>query len=385
MNTFINDIAQAARVNIEELKEQVSYFKALQVLREAFDATNIMVAILNSSRQIVYANKEFIKKVGGSELQDVVGKRPGEAMSCRHAHENELGCGAAEACRSCMAFRTFITSLQFDDEATNEAVIVKRENGFDESMNFQVHVVPFHSENEVYYIVSFIDSTDKVKRRYLERVFFHDVINTAGAIKSYIGLLKEELPAELKAEMEFLEEAFRDMLGEINEQKQLLEAENGELVPGCDTINSMDLLGSVKKLYERNDFGRSKEIILDGSSQAVAFDSDYHLLRRVLSNMLKNALEESEEGDIVRIGSRLIEVQEEKLLEFWVNNKKYIPEEIQYQIFTKSFTTKGKGRGLGTYSMKLLGERYLKGAVGYASEKTMGTTFYIRLPITNNL
>jgi sensor histidine kinase regulating citrate/malate metabolism len=48
-------------------------------------------------------------------------------------------------------------------------------------------------------------------------------------------------------------------------------------------------------------------------------------------------------------------------------------------MFKRSFTTKGIGRGLGTYSMKLLGEKYLKGKVGFESSKQNGTTFYIEI------
>lgn len=38
-----------------------------------------------------------------------------------------------------------------------------------------------------------------------------------------------------------------------------------------------------------------------------------------------------------------------------------LPLLVQLQIFNRSFSTKGKGRGTGTYSMKLLTKRYLKG------------------------
>jgi len=49
-------------------------------------------------------------------------------------------------------------------------------------------------------------------------------------------------------------------------------------------------------------------------------------------------------------------------------------------VFQRSFSTKGKGRGLGTYSIKLLTERYLKGTASFTSTETDGTTFQISLP-----
>jgi signal transduction histidine kinase len=56
-----------------------------------------------------------------------------------------------------------------------------------------------------------------------------------------------------------------------------------------------------------------------------------------------------------------------------------MPREVQLQLFKRSFTTKGTGRGLGTYSMKLLTERYLKGRIAFTSSETDGTTFTVTL------
>ena len=66
---------------------------------------------------------------------------------------------------------------------------------------------------------------------------------------------------------------------------------------------------------------------------------------------------------------------------FAVHNPAVIPEEVQLQIFQRSFSTKGQpGRGVGTYSMKLLGEQYLGGKVNFVSRPPQGTTFTLALP-----
>jgi len=59
----------------------------------------------------------------------------------------------------------------------------------------------------------------------------------------------------------------------------------------------------------------------------------------------------------------------------------FIPLDIQTRIFQRSFSTKGSDRGLGTYSLKLLGERYLQGEVQFATIEGKGTTFSVRLPL----
>jgi sensor histidine kinase regulating citrate/malate metabolism len=54
---------------------------------------------------------------------------------------------------------------------------------------------------------------------------------------------------------------------------------------------------------------------------------------------------------------------------------------VQLQLFQRSFSTKAADRGLGTYSMKLLSERYLKGQVWFTTSLEQGTTFIGRYPL----
>jgi sensor histidine kinase regulating citrate/malate metabolism len=51
-------------------------------------------------------------------------------------------------------------------------------------------------------------------------------------------------------------------------------------------------------------------------------------------------------------------------------------------MFQRNFSTKdGMGRGLGTYSMKFLGEEILGGRVSFTSDPENGTTFSLRLAV----
>ena len=69
-------------------------------------------------------------------------------------------------------------------------------------------------------------------------------------------------------------------------------------------------------------------------------------------------------------------------LEFRVWNTGAIAPDVALQIFKRSFSTKpGGGRGLGTFSMKLFGERFLGGTVGFTSSEEGGTNFFLRLPV----
>ena len=93
--------------------------------------------------------------------------------------------------------------------------------------------------------------------------------------------------------------------------------------------------------------------------------------------MVKNALEASEPGQTVTLGCNVIGDD----VEFWVHNVAAMPEEVQLQVFQRAFSTKGAGRGSGTYSMRLLSQRYLQGDVSFMSSEDEGTTFRVRCPL----
>ncbi len=93
--------------------------------------------------------------------------------------------------------------------------------------------------------------------------------------------------------------------------------------------------------------------------------------------MAVNAMEATSEGDTITLWSS----REGDEICFRVHNPGEIPETLRSRIFQRSFTTKGAtGRGLGTYAMKLFGEKVLGGKVGFDTDAA-GTTFWVRLPL----
>lgn len=66
---------------------------------------------------------------------------------------------------------------------------------------------------------------------------------------------------------------------------------------------------------------------------------------------------------------------------FRVHNPGVMPLEVQHQLFQRVVSTKKAGHGLGTYSMKLLTERYLSGTISFTSVPAEGTAFTVRYPL----
>ncbi|HON06531.1 MAG TPA: HAMP domain-containing sensor histidine kinase, partial [Verrucomicrobiota bacterium] len=117
-------------------------------------------------------------------------------------------------------------------------------------------------------------------------------------------------------------------------------------------------------------------ITIDYNSKNTLILTDPGLFKRVLFNLIKNALEAIGINKTVTIGA----IEDNETVTVYIHNPTFIPERIQLQMFNRSFSTKGQGRGLGTYSAKLLTEGYLQGKVWFESTVEKGTTFYVKLP-----
>jgi signal transduction histidine kinase len=102
--------------------------------------------------------------------------------------------------------------------------------------------------------------------------------------------------------------------------------------------------------------------------------TDATIARRVLLNAVKNAIEASSFGAEVKFG---VSDGDPVTVSIW--NAGEMPASTRHQVFQRSFSTKGKGRGLGTYSMRLLMENYLDGSVVFTSDAA-GTTFTLEFP-----
>jgi len=249
-----------------------------------------------------------------------------------------------------------------------------------EPLELRVYASPLRENDYQFTILAVSDVSHEKRRRTLERVFFHDVLNTAGGLRGFVELLKHTDASEVDELKAPLLELATQLVEEIKAQRDLVAAENNELTITFLPTKSASFLQEIRETYKSHDVGRSKSIEIDADAADTEFLTDQTLLRRVVGNMVKNALEASGEGEAIRIGSRTSKTG----IEFLVHNPRFMPRHVQLQVFQRSFSTKGPNRGLGTYSMKLLGEQYLRGKVTFTTSEDVGTTFKIWLPLVRS-
>lgn len=342
-----------------------------------------LVLILNSNRQIVAFNSVAYHIFKVTDKKNILGKRAGEALNCIHHSDEPAGCGTTKFCQECGAAK----SIRFTNETLKNSIEECRITSILEDKevfyDFEVHTKSVLLKDENFTLFALRDISGEKRRQALERVFFHDVLNTSGAINGLAELLIEAEDDEDRNLLSTsLVESSRQLINEIMAQRELRNAEDGKLKTNPLPVWINNILKSAGELYFSHDAAKDKKIIveyLDDGDDAEIFTDKTHLVRSI-GNLIKNALEATEKEGAIKLSA---DISQNRIC-FNIRNSSIIPEQFQLQIFQRSFSTKGgSGRGIGTYSVKLFVEQYLHGKVYFISNKEYGTVFTIELPVNN--
>jgi len=362
----------AQRADVQTIADQSDLFRDC-LLNECLSAIPEILLVLNQNRQIVYANTGLANFLGISDPGALHGLRPGEVLDCIHAYEDN-GCGCTEFCRQCGAVTAIVSSLNGHRDI-QDCRILRKQSG--DALDLRVWSKPVQMNGERFVAIAIADIQHEKRRNVLERVFLNDILNTVSGLHGVAEIIQDASLEEVR-EMRTLLYGLCDTLVEaIRGQRLLLAAENRELQIHPETVYPQVLLRDLMEQYGANEIARGRTLSLICSSDSLEMETDPILLKQVLNHVLRNALEASVMGEVVTLGC---DRQHDRIC-LWIHNPAAIPPDAQLQIFQRSFSTKGAGRGLGTYSIKLLSERYLQGQVSFRSNQTEGTTFFARYPI----
>ena len=371
------DFAPAERAEPNEVERQFKMLSELPFVHEFLDSMPNMTLVLNKERQIVFANRTFCDFIGiGDNMEKLIASRPGEAIGCIRSATTEGGCGTTLFCQNCGAVLSIMNSQQKNALDVQECRMQCGEEA--DSIDLRVWSRPIEIKGERFTVFSVVDISNEKRRKVLERIFFHDVLNTAGGIKGLADLMANNNFSESKLQ-EFaglLSESAEHLVDEIDAQRMLTAAEDGDLRIVPIELNSADLISRTIHHFQSMPCAENKVLSVCQKAETFSFKSDPVLIYRVLINLTKNALEAIEPEAKVTLCCH----SDNEHIYFSVHNATVIPSEIQRQLFVRSFSTKGSGRGLGTYSIKLITERYLHGSVSFASNPEQGTLFTVCYP-----
>lgn len=336
--------------------------------------------IINKQRQLVYANSHLLAFLHLEQNEIPIGERLGKLLNCIHSNENLSGCGTTESCRFCGVVNAILDCQATGIPVTHEARITAGTGDDAISYDLKVKASPLVLDDQQFTIMCINDISDRKRRGILETSYFNGIYNTAVELQQMVRTLREnEISENNLTLLQAAEKINFDLMEDLISQKSLNDAEEGRLELSIGKYCSVDILKELEQYFAYQQVASGKRLFIDPFSHSVKFESDIQILKRALTNLIRNAFEAIKEGMIVKTGVRL----NDKVLRYWIYSPFELAPEVKHQIFQRSFSTKGIDRGVGAYSARLLVTRYLKGRI-YFNSDSCGTTFFIEIPLSLN-
>jgi sensor histidine kinase regulating citrate/malate metabolism len=362
----------------EEIIDDFLLFKVNPLISEILEGFPEFVLVLNRNRQIVAFNNKAYSAFRVKEPEQILGKRIGEALNCIHSSLPPKGCGTAAVCSECGAAKAIKYSWENKEKVDEECKITSLVDNREYSHEFSVFTQPINFKDNHYTLFSVKDISSVKRKESLERIFFHDILNTSGAINGLVQLLTKETDSDEKEKLiKSLIISSEQLLNEILLQQEIRHAEEGNLQVNIKEASINEILLAAYDLYENHELSIGRNFSVSFLENDLAIKTDKVLVVRSLGNLIKNAFEATTNNDEIR----LYPFVTDDTIYLNVYNSQLIPENVQLQLFQRSFSTKQKkGRGIGLYSVKLIIEQNLDGKVSFVSDKQLGTVFTIELP-----
>ena len=368
--------APAERSSSEQLRFDLDLLTRNPLITTMLNTASGLLAVLNEQRQVLALNDAFLRMLGVRNAGEVLGLRPGEAVRCVYAHDKPGGCGTGRYCPTCGAAISILAALASNRAEERKCALVIERNGERMELCLRVRAAPLDLSGRRLLLFFLQDITVSERWAEAERIFFHDLNNILTALRGWAELLPLKDEGEMRRAAEQIQECSMLLVNEVALQRSLLREELSEYQCSPQEVSVGDVVDSLSGLFASHPAAQGRQLTMV-RPPAASLTTDLSLLLRVLTNMLTNALEATPEGGVVKLW---VEPQERNLV-FCVWNQGAIPPEAALRVFQRHFSTKAEyGRGVGTYAMKLFGERLLGGKVDFETSPAQGTVFRLRLP-----
>jgi len=360
-------------------RQQEELLSTRELIRQLLNAVPMPLLVINRTWQVVYANTAVLELLASSGTTTITGLREGEEFHCIHGRPDDTGEDTTPSCRICGIARAVAVALN-GEGAIRDCRLTCDLAGEAHSLDLRAWATPLAIGEETLSVLVLADISHEKRRVLLENVYFHDLLNTLTGIRGLLDVLSHSDVTERPEICDSLDRMTLRSIEEIDALRLLTQAEDCTLQVVWADLRTGSLLEEIVATLRCHPSARGKRVILDTEMIDVSFLSDRRLLRRVVENMLLNALEATDGGGGVTLGCVQISGQ----VNFWVHNDAWMPDEVQLQVFQRSFSTKGQQRGIGTYSIKLLSSHIL-GTVNFVSTPENGTIFQASFPLKPQL
>ena len=209
----------------------------------------------------------------------------------------------------------------------------------------------------------------------------HQLKTPLAALNIYNGILQgeaEDLPTVREfaglseQELERIETLIQNLL-------KISKFDAGTIMMEKKRKNVSEMMERVRKRFDFRAVQEGKKIVLAGDESS-DFDCDCSWLSEAIANIVKNALDHTEEGEFVRIewktSASLLQIAVED------NGSGIHPEDLYFifkRFYRSRYSKDTQGIGLGLPLAKSIIEAH-GGSISVDSELGIGTTFYIYFP-----
>jgi PAS domain-containing protein len=169
--------ASRGRLEGDALAADLARAAASPIVDALLRSLGTAVFVLNEHRQILAANTASLQMLGLHEQDGLLGLRPGEAVHCVRAQDEEGGCGTSQACATCGAVIALLLARRHDrPEERNCAITIHSGTGTVD-IDLRVRAVPLRIDGHDLMLVALSDIGQQSRHEAMERAFLHDIAN----------------------------------------------------------------------------------------------------------------------------------------------------------------------------------------------------------------
>ncbi|MBA7662276.1 Adaptive-response sensory-kinase SasA [subsurface metagenome] len=210
----------------------------------------------------------------------------------------------------------------------------------------------------------------------------HEIKNPLTPIKLSAQRILKKFNHSREEFEQIIEPAVSAIIQEVDNLNNLL-LEFSELArlpgPKLEKTKVKSLVEDVASIY--TNLSGSVHIDCSLINPDIELQVDRNQMKQVFANLFKNAIQAMPEGGDILVRSDIVNKENRNFCRIWIKDRgSGIDEEVKDFVFNPYFTTKKEGTGLGLSIV----ERVIfdhNGAIWFETQKGIGTTFIIDLPV----
>lgn len=287
-----------------------------------------------------------------------------------------------------------IARVFLSGESLTEQTYYMRKDGSQIPVELTVSPVMMHSRPigaiEIFRDITFENEMDRLKADFIS-LASHQLRTPLASVQTYTNMLLQgyvgQLDQQQQAFLNTILHASERMNELISTLLNITRVEAGNLMVHSDSVALNALLEELMADLAPLTVEKHLTIELENGGQDHVIDSDPALVQEILVNLLTNAIKYTPDDGTVKVQLK----RSDRQLLVAVSDTGYgIPAADQPHIFTKFYRASNiskrdtTGTGLGLYLTKNIAER-LGGELWFTSHEDQGTTFYLSLPVGQDI